>query len=966
MADDIETDYKDSYNTATLVSSLCFVECKTEPESYVDLDNSSDKDLAEFDKSTKIQISYPVSIPMLKNPIVLLERCDKIWETLKLIKTIQPAAANVIDDIKIKKKKEEEEKEEVKEKKENEEKEHCLDKVKQSLSHVKIQPRRGYNKSLPFKFSIQRTQKLYPCVTCDKQYLERRSLRKHSERVHGVILPLLKRRKWRRTVLHKNKDNPFASFNKENNDIEKLNNDKDSLKKIDTKAKPISTITSPTTMIQFVTCTLCQQKVMCLRKHLINYHKIGGSPSVVEQLESSLLNETSSKNEKTASTDKPEKDGCLIMDSEGNTRGKYRVKRKKNYTLSQTNAKKKPKLNNEPNSFPSHSTMHNQQIVTYNKYKCDICLGMYATPHSLYKHKRFHKLRGETKNNFHKRKCNYFNSPFNKNYKILMESKYSRMSVNTVAKNSNGNTFNSTTKTDRTIRYNERMKKNNETTCICGRSFRNPHTLFVHKKHCELCQSDNTITKSTRGSSDRDSGIGINITIKKRNDSYEIVDKDGDNKLQVFESSSSPENSLPHTPNFTKDYSKIFTTQQTLDVCKSSKYSKDHSILKLQDTDEDVIIDIEEDTQITSNENNITKEIITRTNKKDMKKQLNNTLIDEKTEKVFNKVITLKQMCREVLEALDMDKSENISQNKNKERSRIKDREMCKENSQVENQKLLIHEENKRNLRSKRYSTVRLDYFYNETNIDVIQFDPTKCGYCEESLNMINSNDVHQCTVKEGKSFDNFSLNLLCFYCKDELNSYNDFDTHIRIQHFNQHYQCYYCPDRFTIDKARLDHFRKKHNDLVCRLCNKKVSISAKPYHEAYHLGYGFPCHKCKKTYAHNRNLAYHKHTVHSSRADNLTTCSICLKCVKFKTFRKHVAMHKRNVCYFCSKTFVDKIGLEYHTMIHHGTNVKLKCNICGTRFHTKKQLEVHEKIDGCNNGMYKMKKKNYNKTRRG
>jgi len=29
-------------------------------------------------------------------------------------------------------------------------------------------------------------------------------------------------------------------------------------------------------------------------------------------------------------------------------------------------------------------------------------------------------------------------------------------------------------------RYSERMNKNNETICICGRSFRNPHTLFIH------------------------------------------------------------------------------------------------------------------------------------------------------------------------------------------------------------------------------------------------------------------------------------------------------------------------------------------------------------------------------------------------------------------------------------------------------------------------------------------------------
>jgi len=69
------------------------------------------------------------------------------------------------------------------------------------------------------------------------------------------------------------------------------------------------------------------------------------------------------------------------------------------------------------------------------------------------------------------------------------------------------------------------------------------------------------------------------------------------------------------------------------------------------------------------------------------------------------------------------------------------------------------------------------------------------------------------------------------------------------------------------------------------------------------------------------------------------------------------MSTHKHNACHFCGKVFSDRVGIEYHTMMHHGTNSKLKCNVCGTRFYTKKQLERHEKIDGCNNGIQRMKK---------
>jgi len=91
----------------------------------------------------------------------------------------------------------------------------------------------------------------------------------------------------------------------------------------------------------------------------------------------------------------------------------------------------------------------------------------------------------------------------------------------------------------------------------------------------------------------------------------EIVGKDVEDKSQKSETHLKEDtSSLPHTSSYTKDFTKASTKQQVLDTSESSKYSKDHSILKLQDTGEDVIIDIEDDVQIVLNEND-TKQMIT-------------------------------------------------------------------------------------------------------------------------------------------------------------------------------------------------------------------------------------------------------------------------------------------------------------------------------------------------------------------
>lgn len=944
-------------------------------------------------------LRIPISVPTIKNPIILLERCDKIWETLQLIKmTEKPEPIN--DD-----------NEEGKE-----EEEQYSDKAEQSVSHTMNQPAlRSHNTvPLPFKFSVQKTRKLYPCTICGKQYLERRSLRKHSDRIHGITIPLLiKGRRVKNTSHLSNKKdldkgNPVTLVNKESSDFENLNNDKDSCGKITAKTKLVNTKTvapRSTVLRKFVKCTLCQQKVTSIRKHLIHYHKIGGSSSVVEQLESSLLieNGASSGDKNTTLENMPSKkspqsakmniqDGFRIMDNEADTHKTSQVRRKRKYKtkLSYVNAKKKLKLSqkkkNERYVLSRHGPVVTQKQASVNgtSYQCDICLGIYASYRGLYKHRRNHIFRGETKENIHNVKCRYHNSPFNKKYKLLQSS----TSTHTTANNTNNSAnedlqlnnskhetlFNQNSKISKinqAIWYNGQMDKNNETTCICGRLFRNPHTLFIHKKSCELCKQEDTMMQHIT-SVNSDSGIGINITIKKLNDSYKIVGKDNDEELQKSEIHFK-ENNLSNTY-LTRISNTSDHTKESVNLCAKRKeepdkselsnYSKDHSFLKLHVADEDVIIDVEDDIQIEFDKNNTSKQTITRQDDKRYMSKEQNNVKNLKNEQVPDKICTLKQMCQNVLDVFAY-KSENAVENNNLKNNQFEDQEIHREDIRIKSQK--IHQENKRKLRSsnkrRRNDEKEFDNLNDRAKVcmKLMKFDPLSiCGYCNEQFKTINSYYNHQCTVQEGRPFDEFSLELLCPYCNDILNNFNEYDKHMRVKHFANMYHCYLCTERFVNDKTRLQHINLEHNSMSCRFCNTKISIKVKALHEGYHLGFGYPCHKCKKAYTNGKNLAYHnyKSRLHP-KTDNLKTCTICLKSVKIRNFRTHMSTHKHNSCYFCGKMFSNRTGIEFHTMIHHGKQFKLKCNVCGTRFFTKKQLEKHANVDGCNSGVQGMKNRN-------
>jgi len=414
-----------------------------------------------------------------------------------------------------------------------------LDEVKPSESYVKNQPRLRNDNILSSlcrpKFSVRRTKEIYRCTICEKLYLERRSLRKQSTRVHGVVVSLPRRKRIALNKKNVNEANQVCSaISKENKNSEKVYDNKDSCEK--TKLTSIESTTSSSTIsTPFVMCC-CQKNVniTSLKQHLINHHDIRAS-NVLENVESLLLNET-----KTSSGDK-----------------KIDLK----------------KSNNKRYSFNQNPPTIAQKQSSKIRYECDICLGMYSTIHNLNKHRRKHSERGETKENFHNFECRYVNSPFNKKNKLLQSS---MKSANTTAKNvSNEINENDTLQLNNSKRNklfnqnssissqatpcSERMDKNNENNCICGRSFRNPRTLFIHKKNCEFCQIEDN-TRSTRISSDKDSDTDI-IIIEERCDNEVEVGKDVEDKSGKSESHLKEDTSSPHTSSY-KDFTSVNNLQE--------------------------------------------------------------------------------------------------------------------------------------------------------------------------------------------------------------------------------------------------------------------------------------------------------------------------------------------------------------------------------------------------------------------
>ncbi|KZC06870.1 hypothetical protein WN55_08966, partial [Dufourea novaeangliae] len=810
----------------------------------------------------------------VKDPIVLLEKCDKIWETLKVIKNVENnKSTNTLNSLSPKK--------------------------KDTESYIKYQPVLGNNNSaLPnFKLSVKSTQKLFSCATCGKLYLEKRSLRHHSAKVHGIYIPLDRPRK---TIKHQNDSNNERDsnvVNTEQSNQNKLNLKRSPIKQhIDTllqsvtshvtesdtesvsnirsqsRKKSVSIHTSNTfngsksvrkegknefiykdlhkngTPIVLTRdsssqqqCILCKQFVEDVKTHVIDYHKIECSNSMLKEFEKTSAVPKVKEIKKMTMSKESLRNDVLNTDKQSPY---FQRNKKRKLNISQAGNEKRYKVNS--NTYQVKSSLQNY------KQQCDICFGLY-TPNNVKKHMNSHRIRGETKENFHLINCNYLNSP------LFEKQNINENSNNVSLKNTKGyrniNKDNSTnlftngeieeqvfqnqckSSRDHCIRNNG--KRNS--ICSCGRTFRNPHTLYLHKGKCRLqnsetAQESDTVLSAKGNNSDRDSGLGINITIKKKNDSYEIVGRDADNE-KILQNSTCLRNT-EFLSNFSEDSTEADPQDWQYEM-ESSKYSGNHSFLKIQCIDEDIDIDIEENSQsgsdLSSMNNNLIANEVTNDSNVEQQKQETKT-----QENMSGRIMSdVNNSCKKVFRTEKHEKCNNVKSNI------VNKSNICVCGTLFDTRKAL--------------------------NFHITKQHPCSqlmCGYCKKSVTDIDTWKKHQCTVSKAKTFVDILLEIACPYCNTLSNSYVTFDNHISLKHSDSlvPFQCYQCDKRFCNTTARRIHIKDEHFLPICAICEMKCPDNVKARHEGYHYGLGFPCHICKKTYSTKTSLSKHLVQLHPKR----------------------------------------------------------------------------------------------------
>lgn len=861
------------------ISDYCIP--KLEPPCLQTSFNSIEDTLSTDELTSPIPFIVPYKI---KDPIVVLERCDKIWETLKLIKNVQEKRrVNSINEL--------------------------SPQPRNTTSYIEYHPVLSNDNALlpDFKLLVKAKKKLFQCPTCGKLYMKHVNLRHHAERVHNILINPLRNRhsnekekekkkgkekdpERESNVIEKEKKDLEQSCVKENenklpdtssefttlssteediltnkkfkvkssisiqpsnnvndNEIPKKKFEKKSLSKdLQQNEKQISLHQD----LALQTCSLCKQVVKDMKKHFKDYHKIESSDFMLKQLENSPVVPENKEPNNSAANDKPLKENEILK------KHSSQKKLKRKSSVSPVDSKKKRRRTN------NNDTLYVKNSEKCDMRKCDVCLGLYKR-RSFHKHAHRHRVRGETKENIHLFRCKYSNSPlyFKHKENSNLNDVLPKNTNNCKHKNKCGSGLSKKRETGEQMLqnsdkdkegYNTNFPDNCDNLCPCGKLFRHSYSLFIHKKSCDLndnkiAAAKNNLSKSIpndkRNSCNKNCNSTISITIKRKNNSYEIVGRNGEieNKVQNFNHSKSAEPLL----DVFQGNNQVKSRNQSLDDLEASKYSKYHSVQKIQIVEEDIDIDIdiEEESQTKSCNNNINQ---------------------------MNELI--KSVCRE----------EN-------------DRRFCKETkmeevNRVQKQKVNSKLTNGKVLRPRHYNAnivhrynicVCGSKFYNRKafniHISKHQTNPKlTCGYCKTDFTDISTWDRHQCSVKLAKRLIDSTPGMNCYYCSTMVLTLKHFDDHMKHKHFDATlpYQCPECYKRFTTFALRKLHFNGEHTRSTCSICQKQFRYDEKYRHDGYHYGLGHPCHLCKKAYSTKDRLSNHKGKQHSKAINGINNSS--------------------------------------------------------------------------------------------
>jgi hypothetical protein len=561
------------------------------------------------DRKIQELILYYKSKYELKDVTVELESCDKIWETLQLIKNISSEEDTCHEF--------------------NLPKNLSTSQSKTSGPSILYKPILGNsNKALPdFRFSVKSKKKLYHCITCGKEFIDSIHLRQHAIDEHGVYVN--PKRVYSKPRLDNAKNIPVISDTKRKYikemetenivpisqstihpvqtaqsaqivDKEKIENSSNSDLKVGESQKQISIGKEK------IKCILCKRICTDIIYHMKGYHKVGCIRSIISQCEKIIespvpleLPNVGKKNERFFEPSEIDINETLAV----------AVKKRKRNTPRWTVQKKRCKLSDAPTRTTSNK----------GPFKCNVCLGYYKSVKSFGFHKRLHRKRGETPENFDPSKCRFFNSPFRvakgsqssedtmSNYvSAQKESNKSQTALTNYISIQKDNAKSQIQNEHLTFPEGMDIDINNSgnsepTNCECGRSFRNYHTLYLHKVKCKGPDIKNNDKLHSQNANDTDSGIGISIKIKKnKNDSYEVVPRNTQIEETYKDSRSSKDSDASSNDSgmVSIDYN-----NQKIDSTELAKYSKSHSILRIQVAEDDEEVDIEDDDSYHSNLN---------------------------------------------------------------------------------------------------------------------------------------------------------------------------------------------------------------------------------------------------------------------------------------------------------------------------------------------------------------------------
>ncbi|XP_048513327.1 zinc finger and BTB domain-containing protein 41-like [Athalia rosae] len=876
----------------------------------------------------------------LKDPILKLERCDKIWETLQLIRSMQDKQLEDIQDwIK---------REPISHKNIHGKKPpmtfipdktlplNLIGEPNLSVPYIKYQPIfNNGNELLPqFQLAEKSRVNLLHCEVCSKEFCNQKSFDNHREQIHRISLPkkgqASRKDKITITPLH----SEFSRKLVDNLDSEQSNKQSAPDENIDMQIS----VQNLSMTVDSIKCTLCNRNYKNIKKHMVDYHKIKSSavlskvadhnsilkkiPQVIEfELSNSLLSASSGNDEKLA----PQTNG-----TSQDTNSPVLNKRK--MTMPSIGLRKKLRsFNHQDNT----SNVANSIL----EFKCEICGRIYANFKNLCTHRDRHKNRkkehpGIVRIGVHEEKAEVSSTVQsqqdkdnnNINHKMLR----TRSSLNKECSSSTNKLQN-----ENLIFSSRSVDDNIKNKCSCGKWYRYKHMLVAHKFSCKFLQNDSTSKSSEiRNGSDKESGISI--TIKKKNNSYEIVSKEGstvtssdEELLQNEENIKRPE-MCEETSDSSSDNSDSSEFDDQLEnlVPEEFKYSDTHCILKLKLAEQD------EDVEIIDDPSSIENCITTANN--------NGSNIPSNT---TNEVPLLSVLCKKFLIQRGVLPRNNTTHKCHTCQIFLGSKE--KLTKHVERHKKLLKKSCNCGLK---FSSIKAF----DNHIAAVHPNLNICPYCKEKYLSIAGLAEHYCVIDKGALYiETFNENYPCPNCNIVFNKVEWLDSHLKSKHLDRDlpYQCYQCLEKFPNEIARSSHSHEKHNrSSTCSFCNQKFqSVKTKQKHEAYHRGVGFPCHKCKKTYHSKKNHLYHDKTVHSDFSNQKLTCFICERNVKTKSFKKHVLKHKSVLkCELCKKVAYNFKNLERHILDHHRDKnyPRKECKVCGQKFLTKEQLDAHVMIE--------------------